>query len=220
MKNICMIALLAATGTLAYADEVYVGVGFPGLSTVGYVKAFGDSANIRGELSGGASWNAQGSYETVHGDFKLKSTTAGVYGDWFPFETNGFRLVGGLVAGDTQATLTATGTGTANIGGAVNVDLRNEYYKVKLTMPSVAPYVGLGYGHRSSAKPGLGFYADLGFQVGTMKVTSETSVVGKFDGNGNTITAEDVAQQDKKIRDSVNKLKVLPVLSVGLTYRF
>lgn len=218
-KHLLALASLILVSS-ASADDIYGGLGVPGIATVGYTKHLSQAWNVRVELSGGTDWKERGNYEGVEADLRVKSNRVGVYGDWFPFEAAPFRLVGGLTVNDTRAKLNATGRGTVTIGDAVNVDLGQDFYRVKLEQPSITPYLGLGYGHRSTSLPGLGFYADIGLMAGTMKVSSETSLVGKLDGTGRAITQADVDQQSRKIRDSVARLKALPVASVGLTYRF
>lgn len=215
LAAVTTLATIAATGTsLAHADDFYAGAGLPGLVTVGYAHNLSDSVNIRGDLAGGLNSSTDGVNEGVNATATLKSTTAGLYGDWFPLTDSAFRLVGGLTFNDTSFKIEAAGSGSSTFNGTT-VNMAGEYYRVKVAMPDVTPYIGIGYGHKSNAHPGLGFYADVGVMIGTMTVKSETSLV-----TSGKLTQADINAQDEKIRDSVNKVSAMPVISLGLVYRF
>jgi hypothetical protein len=206
-----LLTLGAATG--ACAQDAYVGVGLPGVLTLGYAQPMGKGWGLRGEIAGGTSVNRDGVEEglTVEGSFK--ANRMGAFADWFPFN-GGFRMVGGLTVNTIQLDLDAVGTGNNTINGKP-VDLTGEFFNVRLKYPGVTPYLGIGYGHQSDTIKGLGFFADVGVSVGKFKTAVDTSIVGK-----QGITQADVDEQVRQLRDSVAKLSVLPSVSLGLVYRF
>ncbi len=218
MQNILRSSVAAAALTTAFAasgQEIYAGLGLPGIFTIGYSQVMNKSWGLRAQYSGGTNFSADAKdIEGVNATATLKSSTAGIYADWFPFNNSGFRLVGGLASNDTKLEVNAVGTGTATIGNVSNVDMTGETYNVSVKFPSTAPYLGLGYGHQKAEK-GLGFYADFGVLIGKPKVSSQTSLVT----NGK-VSQSDVDAQNEKVRDAASKVGVLPVVQLGVVYRF
>ncbi len=211
-----VVATSAVTAAFtASGQEVYAGLGLPGLFTIGYSHAMGNSWGLRAQYSGGTNLSADAKdIEGVNATATLKSSTAGIYADWFPFSNSGFRLVGGLASNDTKLEVNAVGTGTATIGNANNVDMTGETYNVAVKFPSTAPYLGLGYGHHKAEK-GLGFYEYFGVLIGKPKVSSQTSLV-----TSGKVSQADVDAQNEKVRDAASKVGVLPVMQLGVVYRF
>lgn len=207
-------AVAAITSTNAHAQDVYLGVGIPGLVRLGYAAPMGNSWGLRADYATGLNVALDGNRDGVAVTGKLKSSVAGAYADWFPFNNSGFRLVGGVTFNDTKVDMNALGSGTAVIDGKT-VNMTGEYYNVTVKMPSTTPYLGIGYGHQK-AEPGLGFYFDLGVMIGKLDVSSSTSLVTSNQG----ITQANVDAQTQKLRDGVASVGYMPSASLGLVYRF
>lgn len=205
------IAVTAATASV-HADEVYGGVGFPGI-TLGLSRAIAPAVNLRGEYSGGLNVSRNGQRNGI--DFKgnLKAQSVSVLADYFP-TGNGFRITGGLNFNSTRFTLNSTGIGSATVNGKP-ISLANDFFNVEVRQPNVTPYLGIGYGFKPDSKSAWDFYADAGVMIGKFNTTTNTSLVGQ-----QGITQADVDAQAVTIRDSVSKLSVLPKVSVGASYRF
>jgi hypothetical protein len=212
-KQLVMLAVLAAIGNAAYAQDSYFGVGLPGLYTLGYAYSTSPSLGFRGEYAGGLSVNKDGNQEGVNVTGNLKASRLGAFADWFPLG-GGFRLVGGLTVNDIKADFTALGSGNSTINGK-SIDMTGQTYNVQVKFPSTTPYLGIGYGHQKSDVKGFGFYADLGVMIGTFTADTTTSLVT----NGKA-TQADVDAQTQKIRDSLGGLTTLPSASLGLLYRY
>lgn len=215
-KSTLLIASFLATlsfTSLAQAGDAYIGGGFPGRLNLGYATKVSPNFGVRGELSGGTNLSISGNQAGVDMVGKLKSSSVGAYADWYPVATSGFRLVGGLTVNDTSFALNATGNGSATFNGQ-SVNMSGEYYNVTAKMPSVTPYLGVGYGHNRTEK-GFGFFADLGVMIGSPDVSSSTSLVT----NGKA-TQADVDAQTQKVRDATNKYGFLPKFTIGTTYTF
>lgn len=210
-------ALVALSGS-ASAQDVYLGLGLPGLYTLGYAHSMSPSLGLRGEFAGGLSVSRDGNQDGVNYTGSVKANRAGIFADWYPLG-GGFRLVGGLTANDITADINGIGSGTATINGQT-VNMTGQTFNVKVKFPSATPYLGIGYGHQHSDSKGLGFYADLGVMVGSFTADTTTSLVGQPVIGGGTITQADVDAQTQKIRDSLNSLSVFPSASVGMLYRF
>ena len=194
-------------------DNSYVGVGLPGLLTLGYAYPVSSSIGLRGEYAGGLSVNRDGNQDGVNFTGSFKASRLGAFADWFPMG-GAFRLVGGLTVNDITADFNALGTGNSTINGNT-VNMTGETYNVKVKFPNTTPYLGIGFGHQKSDAKGLGFYADLGVMIGTFSADTTTSLVGK-----QGITQADVDAQTQKIRNSLGGLTALPSASMGLLYRY
>ena len=212
------LAALAAVSGSAGAQDVYGGLGLPGLYTLGYAHPISASLGLRGEFAGGLSVTRDGNQDGVNYTGSVKANRVGVFADWYPLG-GGFRLVGGLTANDITADVNGIGSGTATINGQT-VNMTGQTFNVKVKFPSATPYLGIGYGHQHSDSKGLGFYADLGVMVGSFTADTTTSLVGQPTTSGGTITQADVDAQTQKIRDSLNSLSVFPSASIGMLYRF
>lgn len=206
-------AFAALTTTHAQAQDMYIGVGVPGLARIGVAAPMGNSWGLRADYASGLNTTLDGTRDGVTVTGKLTSSAAGAYADWFPFDNSGFRLVGGVTFNNTKAELNAVGSGTAVINGNT-VSMAGEYYNVTVKMPSTTPYIGIGYGHQK-AKRGLGFYFDLGVMIGKLDVSSSTSLV-----TSGKATQADVDAQNQKLRDGVGSVNFMPSASLGLVYRF
>ena len=214
-KLICLAALTAlGLGTGAQAQDIYGGLGLPGLYTLGYAHSIGSSWGLRGELAGGLSLTGTGTDNGVSYNATVKSNRAGLFADWFPF-SGGFRFVGGVTGNDQKMEFNSQGTGTATINGKP-ISMAGNYYNVTLKYPTATPYLGVGYGHQVTTK-GLGFYADVGVTFGSFTSDVNTNVVS---ASGGAITQADVDAQKQKMNDSLGGLKYLPSISAGLVYRY
>ncbi len=212
-KQLAFLAALAALSTSIQAQDMYVGVGLPGLVAIGYAHPMATNWGLRGEYSGGISVSKDSVEDGVNVAGSIKANRLGVFADWFPLG-GGFRLVGGLTVNDIKAEFKGIGTGGSTINGKP-VNLAGEAFNVTLKYPSTTPYLGIGYGHQSSAVKGLGFYADLGVMIGSFDAEVSTTLVGK-----QGLTQADIDAQSQKMRDSVSGLSVLPTFSIGAVYRF
>jgi opacity protein-like surface antigen len=206
-------AVLAALSTGVQAQDVYAGIGLPGLYTLGYAHPLSRSLGLRVDYADGLSVSKDGNQDGVNVTGTFKANRLGAFADWYPFG-GGFRLVGGVTANDIKADFVGVGTGSSTINGKP-VNLSGETFNVAVKFPTATPYLGIGYGHQLSEAKGLGFYADLGVMVGTFTADTTTTMVGK-----QGITQADVDAQTQKIRDSLNGYSVLPSASLGLLYRY
>lgn len=214
-KHLLALTALAAICGSVQAQDSYVGLGLPGLLTLGYAYPVTSSIGLRGEYAGGLSVNKDGNQDGVNVTGAFKANRLGAFADWFPLG-GAFRLVGGLTFNDIRADFNGVGTGNSTINGKT-VSLVGETYNVRVKFPDTTAYLGVGYGHQKNDARGLGFYADLGVMVGSFTATTTTSLTSN---PGSGITQADVDAQNQKIRDSLGSLSVLPSASLGLLYRY
>ena len=212
-KQLVLLAALASIGGAAQAQDSYVGLGLPGLYTLGYAYPMSTTWGLRGEYAGGLSVNKDGNQDGVNVTGTFKASRLGAFADWFPMG-GGFRLVGGLTVNDIKADFNGVGSGNSTINGK-SVDMTGETFNVQVKFPNTTPYLGIGYGHQKSGTKGFGFYADLGVMIGTFTADTTTSLVNK-----KGVTQADVDAQTQKIRDSLSGLSALPSASLGMLYRY
>lgn len=216
-KTLLALASLAVLGLAmnsAQAQEVYGGIGMPGLVMLGYSTPLAKDFGGRIELGTGLNYSLNGNRDGVEVNGKFKSDTAGAFVDWFPVARSAFRFVGGVTVNNTKAELNAAGTGMAMVNG-VHVNMAGETYNVNVKFADVTPYIGIGYGHAKTFTKGLGFYADVGLMLGDYTVTTNTSLVK----NGK-VSQADVDAQSMKLRDGFKSTNFMPSVSLGATYRF
>lgn len=213
LVNLAVLATLGSAASLAQAQDIYGGVGVPGIYTLGYAHPMGASWGLRGDYASGLSWTGSGTDNGVTYNSSIKASRAGVYADWFPF-SGSFRLVGGVTANDMKVDINSVGTGTATINGKP-VSMVGNYFNVHAKFPTATPYLGVGWGHQASSAKGLGFYADIGVMIGSFSADVETNLVGQAG-----ITQADVDKQKQDMNDSLAGYKVVPSVSLGVRYQF
>lgn len=230
MRKALAVASLTFAGLLplsAQAGEVYGGLGIYG-PQLGYAHSLNDQFTVRGDLNGGFKYSRDVNSGGVDYRGKFKSQYAGVYADWFP-TASAFRLTGGVTFHDSKVTIDAKAGANANatING-IPVDLKDSYARGTAKFPGAAPYLGIGWGHKNSTQKGWGFYANLGVMIGKFKIknyeeniTTNPSVIAAQQALGRqVITKKDIDVEISKAQSELNKLRAMPVVNVGVTYRF
>ncbi len=204
----------------ASAQEVYLRGGLPGAGA-GYAQSIGSSAVVRVEATTLGTRSMNGTREGIDFDGEIKATQAGVYGDWFP-GAGGFRLTGGVSANDVKFTGQGrpSSNGTITIGGTTVAFGPGDYYNVEAKYPGLTPYLGIGWGHHPATR-GWGFVADLGVHIGSFKATSQASpsLVSRLSAAGANAQAE-IDAQNRRIQDNLDRYRFLPVVAVGVSYRW
>lgn len=207
-----------AAGGAAQAQEVYVGGGLFGVQ-IGYAHAVSRSVTLRGDYMtlGGGSKTTNESGTQYQANMKWNRTA--LLADWFPFESSSFRFTGGATFNSVAIDLTAGGAGTSvDIAGTKYTLGANDAFNIKIKMPSTTPYLGLGWGHKQGGK-GWGLHADLGVSVGQFKVT-ETRTGELANGGALGVTQANADAEMADVRDGVAKVKFLPQVTMGVSYRF
>jgi len=150
-------------------------------------------------------------------DASLKLQGVSALIDLYPGARGSFHLSGGIMTDP----LKVTGTGQPGAGGTFTIN--NDTYTsaevgtlgLVAKYPSTSPYAGFGIGTPARGHSALGFTFDLGAAIGKPKV----ALTATGAASDPALAADLKAQQDKTQKD-VQKLKVFPVLQLGLGYRF
>lgn len=212
------LALLSCTAVLglaapaAQAADVYVATGFPYL-VLGVNQPLGDSFGVR------ADWGTVGHHgysgSTSDNDYSgsLKYDRFALLADWYAIGS--FRLTGGVTLNHGSTTLVATSHNSQiTIGGTVYNYTGDVTSTV--TLPDATPYIGLGFGRAGKETAGLSFHGDLGVAFGKPKAT-DLKAEGQL---AQFVSPADLAEENRRFQDGVGKVKGLPQLTVGVTYRF
>lgn len=215
----CAAAALSATllsvGMMAsaHAGEAYGAVGFPGVMG-GYAQPINERVVLRADYASLGSHNKDGQREGINYRGKLKLARVGLFADYFPSAT-GFRLTGGLTFNDMSLKLRSNmpAGSTINVGGVNYIATGNEYLNADVKIPKVTPYIGIGWGHHRR-EPGWGLIADLGVSIGKAKLDVDTNLASQG------VQQADIDREVRDLRDDVAKVRVVPQLSLGASYRF
>lgn len=212
------LALVACTAVFGLADSlptnnVYLGIGTTG-PVVGYRYIVNDNLALRADLAG-FSISKDFDSDDVKYDANIKMMNAGVYADYFPFD-NGFYISGGALFGKNKINLTAKPNAlhTIEMNGKSYLFGKNDFIETSLTTPNVRPYLGIGYAKTKSK--GFGFSTNFGVAYGKFKVDAKAS----DSLNAMPGFKEDFDREVQDIRNDFNKVKVYPVVNIGVSYSF
>lgn len=204
-------ALCALTQTQAH--EVYGGIGMPGVM-LGYAHSLNPWTTARADYATLGTHTSSGVEEGINYNTQLKASRLGVFVDWFPVQNN-FRLSAGLSSNQFKIDLTGGSSGSSITIGNTSYALQpGDRFNVQVKFPSTTPYLGLGWGHRA-ADQGWGMHADLGAMIGKAKVN--TSLSGALAAQ---VSQTDLDAETQQIRDGVGKVRFIPQLTIGGSYRF
>ena len=201
---------LALAGAVQ-AGEVYGGIGLPGLM-LGYAQPINERFTVRGDVATLGSRDYNTTRDGVAYAGSVKAYRAGVFADWFAF-SGGFRVTGGLTFNTLHADASASGTANTQIGSNT-YDLTSSRLDLRIRFPGTTPYLGIGYGHH--AGKGFVFAWDIGASIGKPKAT--------ITGSGPALTGAqaqaDIAAEQAKIQKDLNKIPIVPQISLAVGYRF
>jgi len=222
---VCLSVLVGSVSLSAHAQGFYAKTGFLGTG-LGYFYGLTDNFSLRADFTHMKKFERDFSSGAVDYHASLDSRQFGVYGDVFPFGT-GFRLSGGLHIRNLQAQ--AQGR-PQNNGQIVINNTRVDFdpgdtLTGRVKFPTVAPYLGIGWGYHDAQASGFGFVLDLGVTFGRPSASLIVSdgLRAKLDtaaGSGSTTAAAELEGQRQKLDDTVGKFKVFPQVHVGVSYRF
>jgi hypothetical protein len=143
------------------------------------------------------------------GDFHLGAY--GVLADFHPLG-NRFRLTAGILKNRTSGDLTTTPTQDITIGDNTYTSSQVGTLSGSLTFKSVVSYFGLGYGSAPKGPGRVGFVFDLGFMP-----QGEPQFVLEASGGG--VSQADLDKEAQQVMDDTHKLKIWPVIGLGLSFR-
>jgi len=138
------------------------------------------------------------------------------YLDLYPSRRGGFHFTGGVVT--NPVTITGTGQpsgGTYTINGVDYTSAQVGILTAQAKYPGASPYLGIGFG-TPARNHALEFVFDLGAVIGQPTITMSATGAAADAGLTSDLQAQ-IAQTQSDVR---KYLKVYPVMSFGLAYRF
>ena len=162
------------------------------------------------------------------GEVDLRSV--GLVLDWHPF-WGAFRVSGGAFLNDNRLSASTEGVDLGIGLGEYDADLN-----FRMDFAKTAPYLGIGW-TSGRGRGGLGFSADIGALI---RSAPRVSASGRADGCEFSVSSDGAAEVDcsgiarvvagelrndlerehRELREDLDKLKVYPVVSLGVSYRF
>ncbi len=208
--------LLSTAPAGAQAGEPYVKVGLPGI-VVGYAHTVNDQLGLRVDAGTTGRISRDRTESGVPYREQLKYDRVGLFGDYRPFGGR-FRLTAGLTVNDASAKLDSRfdGATSVTINQTTITPSAADYFRARVKIPRLTPYFGIGWGHEPR-ESGFGFVADVGVSVGKAKLTVDQNLTENHPG---LISQEDVDVETRELKDKVGKVRVLPHLAVGMSYRY
>jgi hypothetical protein len=147
------------------------------------------------------------------GDLKLKSFGAMV--DVYPFGGS-FRISGGARINKNRAAVRATPTGTFELGDAQYTQAQVGVLTGRADVKDFSPALTLGWG--GSKRRGLFFMSEAGVLFQGAARLREFTATGT--AATNAAFRADLERERQSLQDDIDKVKVYPILQIGIGYRF
>jgi len=136
--------------------------------------------------------------------------------DWYPFSGR-FRLSGGVLFNGTDISLEATSAEAIEIGDESYGPDEIGVLHGESDFDDIAPYVGIGFGNPLTRGGHWGFSIDAGVAfIGSPDV--DLTATGPLAANPDFLA--DLAAEEAEIEDDLDRIRICPVLSATLSYRF
>jgi len=133
--------------------------------------------------------------------------------DWHLFN-NSFRISGGILVNQNEASMTATPSNSVMIGGNPYTPAEIGTLSGELTYDKeIAPYIGIGWGNPFDSKGKFGFMLDLG-----VAFTGSPGI--SLSASNPAVSPADLEAERADIENELHKYNFYPVLSLCLYYRF
>jgi hypothetical protein len=205
-RSVLILALVAAAGS-AQAAGIGVRAGTTGLGA-----DFGwDVAPTLGGRIGLSGMNFNTDVETSQANYdaKVKLANLNLFLDWSPLGP--FRITAGFIANNNKIDLNGTPTSGSSLippGSSISGTVKPD--------KDFAPYLGIGYGNVWTA--GVNFYVDLGVMF---QGSPQVSLSCQPAGSAQCAAAQSqIAAEQQRVQDELNKFKYYPVLNLGITIGF
>ncbi|WP_148415701.1 hypothetical protein [Noviherbaspirillum massiliense] len=171
---------------------------------------------------GQLSYSYKGGARDLDFDFRLHGKTYDVLLDWYPSKDSSFHLTTGLayngntISGRARSNAAGGYTiqgNTYQAGSVGSIDSRMDFNKI-------APYLGIGWGRPSETDKGWRFSTDVGVLFQGRPKTSLTSSGCSAGTVACNQLAADLARENGALGHEAGKLKLYPVLRIGISYKF
>jgi hypothetical protein len=149
--------------------------------------------------------------DDVEYDLGIDLSSLSAIVDWHIFD-DPFRISGGFISMHNTIDLDATPNKNVEIGYSTYTPAQIGTLNGSLDIDGLSPYVGIGWGNPFAGKRRWGFTLDMG-----LAFTDSPDV--KLTSSG-IATLADLEKERRDIEDDFDSLKVYPVITLGLFFRF
>lgn len=221
------LALMVMTIGSAQAVELYgqggtegVGLGV-GTGLNGLIPSATSRVGLRAEINATPTFHRNFSAGRIDYSARAQLRSFDGYIDVFPFASSSFRLTGGLLVNDDKV----EGDGTYQTGSftshGASYSLAGQTVHGRVRYPAVMPYVGLGFGHKTTTK-GFSVFGDLGVAFGRPHVdlSYNTALASAMPADAVAVANDQLANERNDLQNKANRYRFFPVLKVGVSYRF
>lgn len=206
-RSVLVLALAFAAGS-AQAAGIGLRAGTTGL---GADFGFGILPTLGGRIGvAGGSFNADFDTDDIRYDAKVKLANANLFLDWSPLGP--FRISAGFMPTNNKVDITGNPSSGATFpaGSSLTGTVKPE--------KDFAPYLGIGYGNVWTA--GVNFYFDAGIMFqGSPQVTLNLNC-GTANPAQCAAAQSQVAAEQQRVQDKLDKFKYYPVINLGITIGF
>lgn len=214
----------AITAGLIVAHSAGAGVtvvGEVGTTGIGAHAAIplNDNLNLRFGM-GYLDYSYHGSARGLGYDLSLRTKTYDALLDWYPRADRSFRITAGLAYNGNKIDATARPNAAGNYvidGNAYDAAIVGKVTG-KVDFGKIAPYLGVGWGR--NVDKGWSYSSDIGLMFqGSPNSTLQSSGC-RAPGAVCSQFANELARENASLRDEMGRLKVYPVLRIGVSYKF
>ena len=162
-------------------------------------------------------WERDDTYSDVDYSADVDFQSPGAFIDIHPFG-NAFFVSGGAYFGDRSVDLAADEGESIRIGGTEFTAEEVGRLTGRIDLESTAPFLGLGYDNTFTRANRWGVRAVAGAVFGDAPTVSLSSVGGTLSDNALFQALVDLEAED--LQEDADDYKVLPVIQLGVSYRF
>jgi hypothetical protein len=211
---------------------------FPLVANASNYAAYGSLGSNGLGLGAGTSINEKFGARLGFNTFKISTTqqdTNGNYGidlklmtvsglaDYYPWSGK-FRATAGAVYNGNKATITAqpTGGGSYVFNNQTFQSSDVGSFSGEMTFNSIAPYLGIGWGNPAAQDKQWGMTMDIGVLFQGAPTVKNTVTCGAAVVNTTVCTdlQTNVATSATQLQTDLKNFKYMPVVNVGISYRF
>jgi hypothetical protein len=205
-SRLLLVGALAAAASSAQAAGIGLRAGTTG---VGADFGFGIVPTLGGRIGlSGMNINTDVETSQMNYDAKAKLANLNLLLDWSPLGP--FRISAGFIANNNKVDLSGQPRSGSSFPAGTTLDGTVKPEK------DFAPYLGIGYGNVWTT--GVNFYFDLGVMF---QGSPQVSLRCQPSGSAQCTTAQpQIAAEQQRVQDKLDKYKYYPVLNLGITIGF
>ena len=149
--------------------------------------------------------------EDVDYDLGIDLSSLSAIVDWHIFD-DPFRISGGFISMNNKIEMDARPNNSVEIGNTIYTPAQIGTLTGRVDIDGLSPYVGIGWGNPFAGKRRWGFTVDMG-----LAFTDSPDV--RLSSTG-IVSSVDLEKERRDIEDDLDSIKVYPVISLGLFFRF